>query len=139
MKCSRVAGNQLIEMYIEEMHCSVWQSIGADLHCELKCTLKKCTAKCSRVVGNQLGFIHYTLYIIHYTFKCTPKCIAVVGNQLGWGGGEQLEISHTVRCRWSRHSGILIIIIISIIITRPRPAFGRLGLGGSSGGYNPPG
>ena len=38
---------------------------------------------------------------------------------------------------------IIIIIIISfsiiIIITRPRPAFGRLGLGGSSGGYSPPG
>ena len=30
----------------------------------------------------------------------------------------------------------LIITITIIIITRPRPAFGRLGLGGSSGGYS---
>ena len=31
---------------------------------------------------------------------------------------------------------IIIIIIIIIIITRPWPAFGRLGLGGSSGVYS---
>ena len=31
---------------------------------------------------------------------------------------------------------IIITIIIIIIITRPRPAFGRLGLGGSSRGYS---
>ena len=31
---------------------------------------------------------------------------------------------------------IIIIIITIIIITRPRPAFGRLGLGGSSRGYS---
>ena len=31
---------------------------------------------------------------------------------------------------------VIIIIIIIIIITRPWPAFGRLGLGGSSGGYS---
>ena len=30
----------------------------------------------------------------------------------------------------------IIIIVIIIIITRRRPAFGRLGLGGSSGGYS---
>ena len=30
---------------------------------------------------------------------------------------------------------VIIDIIIIIIFTRPRPAFGRLGLGGSSGGY----
>ena len=28
------------------------------------------------------------------------------------------------------------LVIVVIIITRPRPAFGRLGLGGSSGGYS---
>ena len=31
---------------------------------------------------------------------------------------------------------IIITITIIIIITRPRPAFGRLGLGGWSGGYS---
>ena len=31
---------------------------------------------------------------------------------------------------------VLVIIIIIIIITGPRPAFGRLGLGGSSRGYS---
>ena len=30
---------------------------------------------------------------------------------------------------------ILLFFLIIIIITRPRPAFGRLGLGGSSRGY----
>ena len=32
--------------------------------------------------------------------------------------------------------GSVLLINIIIIITRPRPAFGRLGLGGSSGGYS---
>ena len=31
---------------------------------------------------------------------------------------------------------IIVIIVTIIIITRPWPAFGRLGLGGSSGGYS---
>ena len=31
---------------------------------------------------------------------------------------------------------LIIIVIIVIIITGPRPAFGRLGQGGSSGGYS---
>ena len=34
------------------------------------------------------------------------------------------------------NSIVIISIIIIIIITRPRPAFGRLGLGGSSEGYS---
>ena len=45
--------------------------------------------------------------------------------------------------RWTFHIIIIIItivvIIILIIFTRPRPAFGQLGLGGSSRGYSPHG
>ena len=58
--------------------------------------------------------------------------------QRGGGGGSVQQrpwpqLCSTLHCT-CRHYHLYTTIII--IITRPRPAFGRLGLGGSSGGYN---
>ena len=45
------------------------------------------------------------------------------------------HIIHRIKIRWCIIT-IARLVIVTIIITRPRPAFGRLGLGGSSGGYS---
>ena len=50
-------------------------------------------------------------------------------------GRLKAELSNSGRQKAQSNTLNIIAIIIIIIDTRPRPAFGRLGLGGSSGGY----
>ena len=84
---------------------------------------------------NKLEHLNHKLEHLNHKFKCR--------NRMHRSNIEAISVAHAAESDKSvtSHHSLLHLnschtVVIIIIITRPWPAFGRLGLGGSSGGYS---